>query len=167
MTFQPGNAIVHVAKCDSPIVSMTVHPAETWIITHHLDQSVCIWDYITQEKVENTFRVLISKHKADVLAPIFVARKQWYLTGTNTGHVKVYSYETMEDVKTFKAHDDNVRSLDIHPTKPYLLSASYDKRIKLWIGRRAGSVLKLLTRSASYLKSNLSLQVQVILQALP
>ncbi|PUZ44105.1 hypothetical protein GQ55_8G063200 [Panicum hallii var. hallii] len=128
----PGNAIVHVAKCDSPIVSMTVHPAETWIITHHLDQSVCIWDYITQEKVENTFRVLISKYKADVLAPIFVARKQWYLTGTNTGHVKVYSYETMEDVKTFKAHDDNVRSLDIHPTKPYLLSASYDKRIKLW-----------------------------------
>ena len=38
----------------------------------------------------------------------------------------------MEDVKTFKAHDENVRSLDIHPTEPYLLSASYDKRIKLW-----------------------------------
>ncbi|RLM58328.1 serine/threonine-protein kinase 3 [Panicum miliaceum] len=86
----------------------------------------------TRETVENTFKVLISKYKADVLAPIFVARKQWYLTGTNTGHVKVYSYETMEDVKTFKAHDDNVRSLDIHPTEPYLLSASYDKRIKLW-----------------------------------
>ena len=77
--------------------------------------------------MNNTFKVLISKYKADVLAPIFVARKQWYLTGTNTGLVKVYSYETMEDVKTFKAHDDNVRSLDIHPTEPYLLSASYDK----------------------------------------
>ncbi|KAK3118524.1 hypothetical protein QOZ80_9BG0700790 [Eleusine coracana subsp. coracana] len=65
---------------------------------------------------------------------IFIPRKQWFVAGSMTGHIKVYNYEMMQEVKRFRAHDpDFIDSLDIHPSEPYVLSAAYyDRTVKLW-----------------------------------
>ena len=38
----------------------------------------------------------------------------------------------MEKIKEFEAHADYIRSLEVHPTLPYVLSSSDDMTIKLW-----------------------------------
>ena len=62
----------------------------------------------------------------------FVARKQWVVTGSDDMFIRVYNYNTMDKVKTFEAHTDYIRSIAVHPSLPYLLSASDDMLIKLW-----------------------------------
>ena len=54
------------------------------------------------------------------------------MTGDHHGSVQVFSYKTKSEIKSFKAHDFAVVCLDIHPTKPYVLSAGRDDLIKLW-----------------------------------
>lgn len=44
----------------------------------------------------------------------------------------MYNYTTEEKTKEFKAHDDYIRSLAVHPSLPYVLSCSDDTMIKLW-----------------------------------
>ncbi|XP_021733017.1 coatomer subunit beta'-2-like [Chenopodium quinoa] len=46
--------------------------------------------------------------------------------------IRVYDYKTEEKVKEFVAHNDYVRHIVVHPTLPYVLTASDDKQIKLW-----------------------------------
>ena len=62
----------------------------------------------------------------------FVARKQWVVCASDDYIIRVYNYNTMEKVKEFDAHMDYIRSIDVHPTQPYLLSSSDDMQIKLW-----------------------------------
>lgn len=62
----------------------------------------------------------------------FIAQKQWIVAGGGVGRIYVYSYNTMKRVESFKALSNQVTSLAIHPTKPYVLAASYDLVIKLW-----------------------------------
>lgn len=51
--------------------------------------------------------------------------------GSDDAYMYVYSCNTWEMVKKFKAHNSQLTSFAFHPTKPYLLSASYDRTIKL------------------------------------
>lgn len=46
--------------------------------------------------------------------------------------MRVFNYNTMEKVKTWEAHTDYIRSLAVHPTQPYIISAADDMYIKLW-----------------------------------
>ncbi len=51
--------------------------------------------------------------------------------------IRVFNYNTLERVTQFSAHSDYIRSLAIHPTRPFLLSSSDDLTIKLWDWERA------------------------------
>jgi coatomer subunit beta' len=62
----------------------------------------------------------------------FVARKQWIVCGADDMNIRVYNYNTMEKLRTFEAHTDYIRCLAVHPSSPYLISASDDMTIKLW-----------------------------------
>jgi coatomer subunit beta' len=62
----------------------------------------------------------------------FLAQKQWIVAGGGDGRIYVYSYNTMKRVKSFRALSNQITSLAIHPTEPYVLSASYDLVIKMW-----------------------------------
>lgn len=42
------------------------------------------------------------------------------------------NYNTQEKVSKFDAHTDYIRSLAVHPSKPFVLSSSDDMTIKLW-----------------------------------
>lgn len=110
------------------MVSMDVHPTKPWIITSHFSGHICIWDYQTKEML-NSFEVT---REQEVLTAKFIAQKEWIVAGGGDGRIYVYSYNTMKRVKVFKALSEQITSLAIHPTKPYVLSASYDLVIKLW-----------------------------------
>ena len=62
----------------------------------------------------------------------FIPLKNWIVTGADDAFIRVYNYDTMEKVIEFEAHQDYIRSVAVHPTLPYLLSASDDMTIKLW-----------------------------------
>jgi len=46
--------------------------------------------------------------------------------------LRVYNYNTSEKVTSFEAHPDYIRAIVIHPTQPFVLTASDDMTIKLW-----------------------------------
>lgn len=64
----------------------------------------------------------------------FISWQDWIVAGSgNDAYIYVYnSCNTWEIVKKFKAHNSELTSLAIHPTEPYLLSASFGQKIKLW-----------------------------------
>uniref|UniRef100_A0A8R7RFF4 Coatomer subunit beta'-3 n=1 Tax=Triticum urartu TaxID=4572 RepID=A0A8R7RFF4_TRIUA len=52
---------------------------------------------------------------------------------------------TMKRVKEFKAHHGWVTSLAVHPTQPFVLSASSDKLIKLWNWEKGWECIRTFT----------------------
>lgn len=46
--------------------------------------------------------------------------------------IRVYNYNTSEKITTFEAHPDYIRAIAVHPTQPFVLTASDDMTIKLW-----------------------------------
>ncbi|RVW41409.1 Coatomer subunit beta'-2 [Vitis vinifera] len=62
----------------------------------------------------------------------FIACKQWIVTGADDKFIRVFDYNTMEKIAEFESHTDFIRSVAVHPTLPYVLSASDDMLIKLW-----------------------------------
>ncbi|KAL6595046.1 hypothetical protein ACP70R_048149 [Stipagrostis hirtigluma subsp. patula] len=119
----------------SNIKCIDVHPTEPWILTGHKVGNVCIWKIKPQDGSHEM--VSIKKHKNEdycvASAVRFVARKQWVIVGDNYGNINVYEYGHKTLVQTiYRAHQGMIRSLAVHPTRPYLLSSSDDKSIKLW-----------------------------------
>ena len=62
----------------------------------------------------------------------FIMRKQWFICASDDMHLRVFNYNTMEKVKAFEAHTDYIRFLEIHPSKPFVISSSDDMSMKLW-----------------------------------
>jgi WD40 repeat protein len=48
--------------------------------------------------------------------------------GSNAGsddfQLRVYNYNTSEKVTSFEAHPDYIRAIAVHPTQPFVLTAS-------------------------------------------
>ena len=62
----------------------------------------------------------------------FIARENWIVAAADDTFIRVYNYNTLEKVKEFEAHKDYIRCVAVHPTLPYVLTASDDMVIKLW-----------------------------------
>lgn len=86
-----------------------------------------IWDY-ESGSLAKSFEV----SELPVRCAKFVARKQWFLAASDDMRLRVFNYNTMEKVKELEGHADYIRSLEVHPTLPYVLSSSDDMTIKLW-----------------------------------
>jgi coatomer subunit beta' len=80
----------------------------------------------------------------------FVVRKQWVVTGSDDMHMRVYNYNTMEKIREWEAHTDYIRYIEVHPTRPLLLSSSDDMSIKLWDWEKDFSLLQLYEGHAHY-----------------
>lgn len=46
--------------------------------------------------------------------------------------MRVYNYNTSEKITSFEAHPDYIRAIAVHPSQPFVLTASDDMTIKLW-----------------------------------
>lgn len=65
----------------------------------------------------------------------FIAQGKWLVVGNGDGYIYVYTYTDtkLKEAKKFRAHDNSVDVLAVHPNEAYLLSSSaYGKTIKLW-----------------------------------
>lgn len=51
---------------------------------------------------------------------------------TGRSQIRVYNYNTSEKITSFEAHPDYIRAIAVHPTLPFVLTASDDMTIKLW-----------------------------------
>lgn len=67
-----------------------------------------------------------------VRAGRFIARKNWIVCGSDDFQLRVYNYNTSEKITSFEAHPDYIRAIVVHPTQPFVLTASDDMTIKLW-----------------------------------
>lgn len=67
-----------------------------------------------------------------VRAGRFISRKGWIIVGADDFQVRIYNYNTGEKVTQFEAHPDYIRSIAVHPSLPYVLTASDDMTVKMW-----------------------------------
>ncbi|XP_044335868.1 putative coatomer subunit beta'-3 [Triticum aestivum] len=111
-----------------------------------------IWNYKTQTRMmEREFhpgfahslrnfssRVFVSSvsfsSRVFVSSVRFIVKstEQLFVVGDEDGYIHVHNCMTMKRVKEFKAHGCAVTSFAVHPTQPFVLSASRDQLIKLW-----------------------------------
>ncbi|XVF74622.1 hypothetical protein PTKIN_Ptkin13bG0126200 [Pterospermum kingtungense] len=110
------------------VKSVDLHPTKPWILAALHSGNVCVWDYQLQ-KIEKSFKVTES---VPVRSAKFIERENWIVVGADDGLIRIYNYDTLEMIKQIEAHTDFIRNLAVHPTLPYVLSASDDKLIKLW-----------------------------------
>jgi coatomer subunit beta' len=62
----------------------------------------------------------------------FIARKNWFVVGSDDFQLRVFNYNTHEKVVAFEAHPDYIRCLTVHPTASIVLTGSDDMTIKGW-----------------------------------
>lgn len=86
-----------------------------------------IWNYATQSLVKTLDVSTLPVRNAK-----FIARKQWLVTSSDDLHVRVFNYNTLDQVTSFEAHSDYIRHIEIHATLPCFLTCADDMVIKLW-----------------------------------
>lgn len=74
----------------------------------------------------------------------FIAPKQWFVAADGDRYIHVYTYMTMDKLEMFKAHEKGVNSLVVHPSDPFVLSASEDHEIKLWSAIRMNKSVSII-----------------------
>ena len=85
-----------------------------------------------------------------VRAGRFVARKNWIVCGSDDFQLRVYNYNTSEKITSFEAHPDYIRSIVVHPSQPFVLTASDDMTIKLWDWDKAWKCVRVFEGHSHY-----------------
>lgn len=114
----------------SRVKSVDIHPKEPWVLTSLYDGKLIIRNYKTKQIVK-TFEIG-NDQKHPIRAAKFIARKKWVVCGGDDMIIRVFNYNTGEMEAEFEAHEDFIRCIAVHPTKPYILTCSDDVKIKLW-----------------------------------
>ena len=85
-----------------------------------------------------------------VRAGRFIARKNWIVCGSDDFQLRVYNYNTSEKITSFEAHPDYIRAIVVHPTQPFVLTASDDMSIKLWDWDKAWKCVQVFEGHSHY-----------------
>ena len=115
------------------IFSLEVSPDGNRFITTGTDYTVRIWD-LENERVIGEWKDSEGCADNDWCGPVnarYSADNQYIITGDLGGNVKIYDAEGAL-LKTIRAHDQEVRGVDISRDNKYLVTGSHDKTIKLW-----------------------------------
>jgi coatomer subunit beta' len=116
-----------ISKSDR-VKAVDIHPTEPWVLSALYSGRVTIWNYSTQ-----TLWKTFEASDLPVRTARFVARKQWFVTGSDDMAIRAFNFNTSERVAEVpEAHSDYIRYLEAHPSQPLLLSCSDDMTIRLW-----------------------------------
>lgn len=125
-------------------ISLTI-AEQAQILTTLYSGHVYIWSYETQAIIK-TFELT----DVPVRAGRFIARKNWIVCGSDDFQLRVYNYNTSEKITSFEAHPDYIRAIVVHPTQPFVLTASDDMTIKLWDWDRAWKCVQVFEGHSHY-----------------
>ncbi|WVO14159.1 hypothetical protein L204_101790 [Cryptococcus depauperatus] len=109
------------------VKSVDFHPTEPHVICGLYNGQVKIWDYETNLDIK-TFEVT----DVPVRCVRYIARKNWFVTGSDDFQLRVYNVSTGEKITSFEAHPDYIRCLTVHPNLSLVLTGSDDMTIKCW-----------------------------------
>ncbi|KAL7413116.1 putative ER to Golgi transport-related protein [Mrakia frigida] len=109
------------------VKSVDFHPTEPLVITGLYNGTAAIWNYETSQLVRS-FDIT----DVPVRAIAFIARKSWFVTGSDDFQLRCYNYNTGEKITSFESHSDYMRCLVVHPTLPLILTGSDDMTVKCW-----------------------------------
>lgn len=123
---------------ESTVMSLHCWDHPTTFASGSLDRSIRLWDTRAKKCVSMTGTSHGSgsaENHADK-APVGVVRVEnsgkLLASGHKDGRCMLYDIKGGKIVQLFKAHDDEVRTLNFSPKTYYLLTASYDRKVKLW-----------------------------------
>ncbi|XP_037408793.1 uncharacterized protein LOC119270845 [Triticum dicoccoides] len=126
--------------------SMDVHPTQPWILAAYARRLV-IWNYKTQTRMMEREFSGVEDWTVKFLAQ---SMEQLVMVGDSNGYILVYECMSMKRVKKFRAHGGMVTSFAVHPTQPFVLSASHDKRIKLWNWEKGWECIRTFTGHSNW-----------------
>jgi len=115
-----------------PVSAVSLSKDEKVLLVGTLDNTIRLFD-----KDDGSLLVSYTGHK-NVDFPVgcvFNNADAFVGSGSEDGNIFWWGLEEGKLVHQAKAHESRVSSLSYHPTRPYMLSTSADKTIKLW-GRK-------------------------------
>eukprot|EP01112_Ceratiomyxa_fruticulosa_P007271 TRINITY_DN1880_c0_g1_i3.p1 TRINITY_DN1880_c0_g1~~TRINITY_DN1880_c0_g1_i3.p1 ORF type:complete len:456 (+),score=85.81 TRINITY_DN1880_c0_g1_i3:117-1370(+) len=121
-------------QCDR-VKCCDFHPSEPWVLVSLFNGFVYVWDYELKEVVMH-FEVDDLPNKTPrigelpVRAAKFIPRKGWIVTGSSDGHIRVFDYHAVKKITSFRAHNDYIRDIIVHPTLPIILTCADDMMVK-------------------------------------
>lgn len=90
---------------------------------------VMVWNRNAEERPKKTLHV----SDACVRSIKYLKRSNSIVVASDDMKIRLYHADTLARVTAIdEAHTDYIRSLDVHPTLPYLFSSSDDMTIKCW-----------------------------------
>ncbi|GMH14266.1 hypothetical protein Nepgr_016107 [Nepenthes gracilis] len=118
---------VEFAERSARVKSVDVHPTEPWILTSMHSGRLSIWNYESKALINS-----IEVTELPVRSAKFIAQKEWIISGADDKFIRVFNDKTSEKIIEFEAHTDYIRCVVVHPTLPFVLSASDDHSVRLW-----------------------------------
>jgi WD40 repeat protein len=111
----------------SRIKSVEFHTKEPWILLAQYSGEVAIWNVDKDQTPGVRFPV----SELPVRVAKFIERKEWIVTASDDMRIRIFTFHG-EKMHDFEAHDDFIRSIELHPTLPYIITSSDDMLIKVW-----------------------------------
>jgi coatomer subunit beta' len=88
-----------------------------------------------------------------ISSAIFIARKEWVVAAAGDS-MYVFTCPQMKEIKRLEGlHGSLTNSLAVHPSEPFLLSASNDSTIRLWNWEKKWDCIRTFTHSAGVLQA--------------
>ncbi|CAI5760521.1 unnamed protein product [Candida verbasci] len=130
--YNTGEKVTQFEAHPDYIRSIAVHPTKPYILTSSDDLTIKLWNWDNNWKLEQTFE----GHQHYVMSVNFNPKDpNTFASACLDRTVKVWSLGSSQPNFTLVAHDSKgVNYVDYYPQadKPYLLTSSDDKTIKVW-----------------------------------
>lgn len=105
-----------------------LHPKEPIFVAACYSGSVKLWNYQTGELVKS----FDCCKGVPTRCARFIPPLNCIICGSDDAQIRVFNYHTMECIKSFRAHDDYIRSIAVHDQLPIVLSCSDSGAIREW-----------------------------------
>jgi WD40 repeat protein len=116
---------------------LALRPDGKHIALARQNKTVDIYDMNTRQKVRT-----LSGHGADVFAVGYSS--DGTMLASTSGKLHLWKTSDGSLIRSIAAHTGAVFDVTFHPTKPYVLTAGYDKSIKVW-DVKTGALVQTLT----------------------
>ena len=101
------------------VKSVDLHPKKPYLLVTFFTGEVKIWNY-------ESGKIFLELQPTDtpVRTGVFIERENWFAIGSDDCKIRVYNIDNGDLVKEFNAHNDYIRSIDVHKNKSHIVSCA-------------------------------------------